>query len=189
MRFWSSIAGVRTGRRLRRTAARVLSRGDAPCLPASDVASTTARPAGFQFRVARVERGVHGGRQRHAAVPRCRPAGFTQTIVASEPDYGDVPDMNTLNETGPRAGRYLYQAHELGSNGSVSVTDLLTGASEDDRAARRLGVARSDRLDAVGHAAVRRRDERRAVPRSRIIRRPWQDWCTSCSSTTPIRRW
>lgn len=55
------------------------------------------------------------------------PAGYSQTVIASEPDYLDVPDMQTSNETGPQAGRYLYRTHELGSNGGVSVTDLWTG--------------------------------------------------------------
>jgi len=55
------------------------------------------------------------------------PDGYAQSVVASEPDYLDVPDMQTLNETGPHAGRYLYRTHELGSNGGVSVTDLWTG--------------------------------------------------------------
>lgn len=57
------------------------------------------------------------------------PAGFDQVAVASEPAYGDDADMNTLNETGPRAGRYLYTAHETGGNGSLSVTDLTTGVT------------------------------------------------------------
>jgi hypothetical protein len=65
-----------------------------------------------------------------ATAPFVLPAGFTQTIIASEPDYADVPDMNTLNETGPRAGRYLYRVHEVGSNASLSVTDLLTGTTK-----------------------------------------------------------
>lgn len=55
------------------------------------------------------------------------PDGYSETVVASEPDYLDVPDMQTLNETGAHAGRYLYRTHELGSNGGVSVTDLWTG--------------------------------------------------------------
>jgi hypothetical protein len=62
-----------------------------------------------------------------AMQPLVVPSGFTQAIVASEPAYADKPDMNTLNETGPRAGRFLYQVHEVGSNGSVSVVDLVTG--------------------------------------------------------------
>lgn len=60
------------------------------------------------------------------------PQGYAQTVVASEqdPDFQDLPDMNTLNESGPQAGRYLYRPHEVGSNGSVSVTDLRTGETD-----------------------------------------------------------
>jgi uncharacterized protein len=57
------------------------------------------------------------------------PAGFVQTNIASEPDFPDVPDMNTLNENGPQAGRFLYATHETGSNGAVSVVDLQTGVT------------------------------------------------------------
>lgn len=59
--------------------------------------------------------------------PFVLPAGFTQTIIASEPQFPDLPDMNTVNETGPHAGRYLYRTHEVSSNGAVTVTDLKTG--------------------------------------------------------------
>jgi secreted PhoX family phosphatase len=65
----------------------------------------------------------------NAAQPFLIPNGFSQSIVASEPDFPDVPDMNTLNETGPQAGRFLYRTHETGSNGAVSVTDLWTGST------------------------------------------------------------
>lgn len=66
--------------------------------------------------------------------PFVLPAGFSQTIIADEigdfrPVAGtgaDLPDMVTLNENGPHAGRYLYRTHEVGSNGAVTVTDLLT---------------------------------------------------------------
>src|SRR5262245_5483790 len=57
------------------------------------------------------------------------PAGFTQRNIASEPDFPDLPDMNTLNENGPQAGRFLYATHEIGSNGAVSVVDLETGVT------------------------------------------------------------
>jgi uncharacterized protein len=57
------------------------------------------------------------------------PAGFVQSNIASEPDFPDVPDMNTLNENGPQAGRFLYATHETGSNGAVSVVDLQTGVT------------------------------------------------------------
>jgi len=63
------------------------------------------------------------------------PDGYAQTILADEvTDFKPVaeagagnPDMMTLNETGPQAGRYLYRTHEVGSNGAVTVTDLWTG--------------------------------------------------------------
>jgi secreted PhoX family phosphatase len=57
------------------------------------------------------------------------PAGFAQRNIASEPDFPDLPDMNTLNENGPQAGRFLYATHETGSNGAVSVVDLETGVT------------------------------------------------------------
>lgn len=66
----------------------------------------------------------------NAAQPLALPAGFTQSNIASEPDYADVPDMITQNESGVDKGRYLYQVHEVGSNGSVSVTDLATGLTK-----------------------------------------------------------
>ena len=62
--------------------------------------------------------------------PLVVPTGYAQRVVASEPSFADAIDMNTQNETGVRAGRYLYRAHEVGSNASVSVTDLETGATK-----------------------------------------------------------
>lgn len=59
--------------------------------------------------------------------PLILPPGYDQVAFASEPQFQDVPDMNTHNETGQHAGRYLYRVHEVGSNASVSVTDLYTG--------------------------------------------------------------
>jgi hypothetical protein len=69
--------------------------------------------------------------------PFALPAGYAQRIIASEiedfaPVAGsgaDLPDMVTLNETGPHAGRFLYRTHEVGSNGAVTVTDLATGTT------------------------------------------------------------
>jgi uncharacterized protein len=65
------------------------------------------------------------------------PQGYSQTIIADEvTDFQPVagsgagnPDMNTLNETGPEAGRFLYRTHEVGSNGAVTVFDLWTGTT------------------------------------------------------------
>ncbi len=67
--------------------------------------------------------------------PFLLPEGYRSTIVTMERDAGlfglgkgvDNFDMLTLNETGPHAGRFLYRTHEVGSNGSLSVTDLVTG--------------------------------------------------------------
>jgi secreted PhoX family phosphatase len=42
----------------------------------------------------------------------------------------DLTDMNTVNETGQQAGRYLYRTHEVGANGALSVVDLKTGQAK-----------------------------------------------------------
>lgn len=67
--------------------------------------------------------------------PLVLPQGFAQRILADEiggfrpvaGSGGDLPDMMTLNETGPQAGRFMYRTHEVGSNGALTVTDLETG--------------------------------------------------------------
>jgi uncharacterized protein len=67
--------------------------------------------------------------------PFLLPDGYAQRIVADElsnfgPAAGtgaDLPDMNTLNESGPLAGRYLYRTHEVSANGAVTVFDRITG--------------------------------------------------------------
>jgi len=76
------------------------------------------------------------------AAPWKLPEGYTQTVVSNESAlniYGgnrnDWHDMNTVNETGKHAGRYLYRTHELRfprnlpGGGAVSVVDLATGHS------------------------------------------------------------
>lgn len=63
------------------------------------------------------------------AQPFLLPTGYTQSVFASEPQFPDVPDMNTQNETGPDAGRYVYRPHETNTNGAVTVTDLETGTT------------------------------------------------------------
>ncbi|MBM3674698.1 MAG: DUF839 domain-containing protein [Actinobacteria bacterium] len=64
------------------------------------------------------------------------PVGYRQEVVVDEHDLDIYPgqhdwyDMNTVNETGRRAGRYLYSTHEVRGapgGGSVSVVDLRTG--------------------------------------------------------------
>jgi hypothetical protein len=83
---------------------------------------------GFQFTpLASSAVCTNGGDANH---PFLIPAGFDQTVIAQEPDFQDARDMNTQNETGPQAGRYLYAVSEAGSNGSLSVTDLVTGTTK-----------------------------------------------------------
>jgi hypothetical protein len=73
------------------------------------------------------------------AAPWKLPVGFTQAIVSDETDLNiydggrdDWHDMNTVNETGPQAGRFLYRTHEVRGvpeGGAVSVVDLQTGVT------------------------------------------------------------
>ena len=84
------------------------------------------------------------------AAPFLVPAGFQQRVVSSERDLNlyvgtDRPDMNSVNETGKHAGRFLYRTHEVSpgamgrpgnalridgsSGGALTVIDLKTGAA------------------------------------------------------------
>lgn len=74
------------------------------------------------------------------AAPWKLPKGFTQSVVSGESalniyDGGrdDWNDMNTVNETGPQAGRFMYRTHEVRGEpegGAVSVVDLKTGEAK-----------------------------------------------------------
>lgn len=67
-----------------------------------------------------------------AMTPFTLPDGYRQEVIETEltdTDFDDLPDMNQLNETGPQAGRYLFRTHEVDTGGSISVTDLHTGAT------------------------------------------------------------
>jgi secreted PhoX family phosphatase len=82
---------------------------------------------GFQFApLASSAVCTNGG---NANAPFILPAGFDQVAIAHEPDMDDAPDMNTQNENGPQAGRYLYRVSE-GSKASLAVTDLVTGVTK-----------------------------------------------------------
>ena len=94
--------------------------------------------------------------------PYIVPQGFSQTRISDESaDFGggpglniyggsvdDLGDMQTVNETGKHAGRYLYRTHEVGSNGAVSVVDLDTGATK-------ILVQHGDAIDATGATVPR----------------------------------
>lgn len=64
--------------------------------------------------------------------PFVLPAGYGQQVIAREGDGGGVElwDMNTQNEFGKDAGRYVYRTHEVAPGSQVTVTDLTTGATE-----------------------------------------------------------
>jgi hypothetical protein len=87
-----------------------------------------------------------------ATEPWIIPQGYVQSIVSDETDLdiyvaNDWPDMNTVNETGKQAGRYMYRTHEVrggaigddgnsaridgGSGGAVTVVDLKTGIAKE----------------------------------------------------------
>ena len=87
-----------------------------------------------------------------ATAPWVIPHGYTQSIVSDEKNLNiyrdnDWNDMNTVNETGKHAGRFLYRTHETragapgqdlnsarndgGSGGAVSVVDLKTGVAKE----------------------------------------------------------
>lgn len=74
----------------------------------------------------------------YEAKPFVLPAGYRQQVILEElvpPPAGsgtgtvpyDLWDMNTQNETGTDAGRYVYRTHETGNNGAVTFLDLQTG--------------------------------------------------------------
>ncbi len=95
------------------------------------------------------------GREHDADIdpqPFLIPEGYQQRVVSSERDLdlyagSDMLDMNTVNESGRQAGRYLYRTHEVrpgavgndrnarrrdgGSGGAVSVVDLQTGTTRE----------------------------------------------------------
>lgn len=87
-----------------------------------------------------------------ATAPWLIPEGYVQSIVSDETGLdiyagNDWYDMNTVNETGKHAGRYLYRTHEVrggpvgddrnslrndgGSGGALSVVDLKTGVAKE----------------------------------------------------------
>lgn len=74
------------------------------------------------------------------AAPWKIPDGFEQSLVSGEKalniydeERNDWPDMNTVNETGKDAGRFLYRTHEVRDQpegGAISVVDLGTRESK-----------------------------------------------------------
>jgi hypothetical protein len=103
----------------------LISAGSGQAQPTSDAGS--AGSGQFQFEPLPASAPCTPGGD--PAQPLLLPEGYTQSVIASEPQFPDLPDMNTQNETGPDAGRYLYRTHETSSNSAVTLTDLETGTT------------------------------------------------------------
>jgi secreted PhoX family phosphatase len=109
-----------------------------PIAPASITSMGDSSAISARYRVARRGRppiagSAYNQMSANWTEPLVAPEGFTQELVADETvldiypgTTDDLTDMNTVNETGPQAGRYLYRTHEVGSNGALSVVDLET---------------------------------------------------------------
>ena len=84
------------------------------------------------------------------SAPWIIPEGFTQFIVSDESDLNiyleptqsggrsnDWNDMNTVNETGRKAGRYLYRTHEVrgsaGNGGTGGSAGTASGGAAGSR--------------------------------------------------------
>lgn len=98
--------------------------------------ASAARHPAPSFNFNPISGSAYGQQSTTWTEPFVLPRNCTQELVSDETvldiykDADDLTDMNTLNETGRRAGRYLYRTHEVGSNGSVSVVDLRTGKTK-----------------------------------------------------------
>lgn len=103
----------------------LISAGSGQAQPTSDASS--AGSGQFQFDPLPASAPCTPGGD--PAQPLLLPEGYTQSVIASEPQFPDLPDMNTQNETGPDAGRYLYRTHETSGNSAVTLTDLETGTT------------------------------------------------------------
>lgn len=92
--------------------------------------------AGGPMRFEPIAGSAYGAQTANWTEPFILPDNCTQRLVVDEttfdiyPGVDDLTDMNTVNETGKQAGRYLYRTQEVGSNGSVSVVDLKTGEAK-----------------------------------------------------------
>lgn len=99
------------------------------------VVAPAAFAAGGPFAFTPIAGSAYGQASTDWTEPYVLPEGYSQSLVSDEttldvyPGIDDLHDMNTQNETGPQAGRYMYNTYEVGSNGAVGVTDLKTGKS------------------------------------------------------------
>ena len=127
-----------------------------------------------------------------ATTPFVIPQGYVQSIVSDERNLdiyvaSDWNDMNTVNETGKHAGRYLYRTHEVrpaafgddlnsvrndgGSGGAVSVVDLKTGIAKEVVGRADWEARGRHRLDPVANHSVCRRSRHQRPSRSGCAQR------------------
>jgi len=118
-------------------ASTIVASAFAAALSVSSVAQADDRNSSFNFKS--IDSSANAA-DWDATAPWKLPKGYTQTVVSDETDLNiydggrdDWHDMNTVNETGRMAGRFLYRTHELRypdnqpEGGTVSVVDLKTG--------------------------------------------------------------
>ena len=116
------------------------------------------------------------------------PDGYTQTLISDEGDLDiyvgqqDLHDMNTVNETGRQAGRYLYRTHEVDNLGAVSVVDLWGFARLGSWSRRVTRRSRRSRLQPTSTAFVGHRGAPFFSPR-RSSRNPSSGLRTRAAST------
>jgi hypothetical protein len=86
--------------------------------------------------------------------PFVLPSGYDQQVVAQEPEGGtvDLWDMNTQNEFGKDAGRYVYRTHEVGPD---DPSELATDDPRDNVAPFDDGVAVRPALGSKSHEGMR----------------------------------
>lgn len=83
-----------------------------------------------------IEGSAYGQASTDWTVPYIVPEGYNQWMVQDEtvldvyPGIDDLHDMNTQNEGGHQAGRYMYNTYEVNSGGAIAVTNLKTGEAQ-----------------------------------------------------------
>jgi len=83
-----------------------------------------------------IEGSAYGHASTDWTVPYIVPEGYHQWMVQDEtvldvyPGIDDLHDMNTQNEGGHQAGRYMYNTYEVNSGGAIAVTNLKTGEAQ-----------------------------------------------------------
>ncbi len=95
-----------------------------------------ANPYNGPWEYQPIEGSAYGQASTTWDVPYIVPEGYHQWMVKDEtvldvyPGVDDLHDMNTQNEGGHQAGRYMYNTYEVNSGGAIAVTNLKTGEAQ-----------------------------------------------------------